>query len=238
MKRTTIISMLCLVLGSMSVLAQKKDIVLHYDFKKAVGTTVKDLGPHHADAQLMNGARVEDGCLVLEAKDAYLDMTTKAGEVLRSLSDFTVYTRYYIAPEAQIKGYGYFLWAFSVLEANRDKEGPYHAYRVNEQRVETSIGGYTQETGIQRSRLTEQGKWITVLFRQAAGKGELYIDGELVGTQEGFPNHSTNFTTAPTHNWLGRAPFDGDNYLKQARISDFRIYGRYIDDKAMKKLLK
>lgn len=237
-KLTTLSLGLLLALAS-AAHAQKKNIVLHYDFAKAQSGIVKDLGPSRADARLMNDARVEGHSLVLEAKDAYLDMTPAAGRVMQQLSDFTVYTRYYISPDTQIKGYGYFLWCFSCLEANRDKEGPYHAYRVNEQRCETSIGGYTQETGIQKSKLTEQGKWITVIFRQQDGKGELYIDGQLIGTQTGFPRPADIFgPQAPAYNWMGRAPFNGDNYLKQARISDFRIYNIAISDKEMTKLLK
>lgn len=82
----------------------------------------EDLGPSRVNAQLMNNARVEDGCLMLESPDAYLDMTPAAGQAVQSLTDFTIYTRYRISPEAQIRGYGYFLWCFSCLEANRDKE--------------------------------------------------------------------------------------------------------------------
>lgn len=223
---------------TLMVQAQKKNLVLNYDFSKVSGTTVIDKSPNHVDAQLKNGATVEDGCLVLQAQDAYLDMTAKAGEVASQLSDFTIYTRYYIAPEAKIKGYGYFLWCFSVLEANRDKEGPYHAYRINEQRCETSIGGYTQETGIQKSKVSELGKWITVLFRQSNGNGELYIDGVLVGKEKGFPELKKIFVNAPQHNWIGRAPFAGDNYLKQAKVSDFRIYNKCLNDKEISKLLK
>lgn len=218
--------------------AQKKNLVLHYDFSKSKGVTVKDNSRSHADANLMNGATVSDGCLVLSAKDAYLDMTAKAGEVMKSLRDFTVCARYFISADEKITGYGYFLWCFSTLEANKEKEGPYHAYRINEQRCETSIGGWSQETGIQKSEVSKLGKWVNVIFRQKQDKGELFIDGKLIGAEIGFPEPANIFTSAPSFNWIGRAPFNGDNYLRNTKVSDFRIYNKCISDKEMQKIYK
>ena len=197
---------------------KKCNVVLNYDFSKAVAS------------QLKNGATVEDGALVLGTDSAYFDMTAEAGKIMSGLSDFSIYARYCIDPSVEVKGYGYFLWAFSCLEANAEKDGPYVAYRINEQRCETSIGGWSQETGIQKSAVSELGKWITVVFRQKEGHGELYIDGELIGTEEGFPNPKDIFTDAPAFNWIGRAPFNGDKYLSNTKVSDFRIYGECISD--------
>lgn len=235
MKTHTFIILLSLALSAQ---AQKKGIVLHYDFKKTHDTQVTDRGPSHIYAQLKNGAYVQDGCLVLETKEAYLDMTPGVGTIVNQLTDFTIYTRYYVSPNTKIRGNGYFLWCFSALEANKEKDGPYQAYRVNEQRCETSIGGWSQETGIQMSNPTEQGKWVNVIFRQASGKGELFIDGKLVGTEQGFPELRTIFTTPTQYNWLGRPPFNGDNYITGTQISDFRIYNRALSDKELRKLLK
>lgn len=51
------------VLASMAMLAscgnpEERNIVLHYDFSNVEGSIVKDLGPSHADAVLMNEASV------------------------------------------------------------------------------------------------------------------------------------------------------------------------------------
>lgn len=229
---------LLLMLNLLALNAQKKNIVLHYDFKNVQGKTVKDSSPSHVDATLMNGAKVVNSTLILGNSNGYLDMTAKAGDVVKSLTDFTIYARYFIDSSLDIKGYGYFLWCFSCLEANQAKEGPYHAYRINEQRCETSIGGYTQETGIQKSKASDKGKWITVIYRQQSCKGELYIDGELIGTEVNFPEFATIFTSAPSFNWIGRPPFNGDNYLRDTQVSDFRVYNKCITDKEMKKLTK
>ena len=225
-------TVLLLAAAQCVVMAQKKNIVLHYDFKKAKNGVVKDKSRSKIDAVLMNGARVENGVLDLGENDGYLDMTAKAGEAVRNLTDFSVCARYRIDPSAEISGYGFFLWCFSCLEANQATEGPYHAYRINEQRLETSVGGYTQETGIQKSKVSEQGKWISVVYRQKAGNGELFIDGVLVGTEKNFPEFKDIFSSAaPAFNWIGRPPFNGDKYLRNTQLSDFRVYNIAISDR-------
>ncbi len=233
-----ILTLLVIVSANLTADAQKKNIVLHYDFKNVEGMVVKDRGPHHVDAVMKNGAEVENSTLVLGNSDGYLDMTAKAGEVVSHLADFTISARYYVDPSAEMKGYGYFLWCFSCKEANQEKEGPYHAYRINEQRCETSIGGWSQETGIQEGSLSEKGEWIRVVFRQKSGKGELYVNGKLIGTENNFPELKNIFTSAPSFNWIGRPPFNGDNYLKNTKVSDFRIYDKCINDKELKKLIR
>lgn len=211
-------------------------IVLHYDFEDAQDGLVKDLGPNHADARLMGGATVTEGNLVLGASDDYLDMTEAAGRVLQGLADFTISTSYCVDSTEVIEGYGYFLWCFSALEANAEKEGPYHAYRLNEQRCETSIGGWSQETGVQKGAVAEVGCWTSVIFRQVSGKGELFINGQLIASEEGFPEHKTNFAAAPSFNWMGRAPFNGDKYLANTKIADFRLYDRGVSDEEVAEL--
>lgn len=188
------------------------------------------------ESQLKNGAVAKDGYLCLNTDSAYFDMTEEAGKLMAELTDFSIFARYMIDDSVKIEGYGYFLWCFSCLEANAEKEGPYHAYRINEQRCETSIGGWSQETGIQKSEASELGRWITVVFRQKEGHGELYIDGELIGAEDGFPNPKDIFTEAPAFNWLGRAPFNGDKYLTHTTISDFYVYGECISDEELYRL--
>ncbi len=238
MKLRIIAIVATLVAMTSVVSAQKRNLVLHYDFKHTVGNTVIDLSANKVNAQLKNGATVSDGVLHLGYADGYLDLTESAGQIVKGLTDYSVVVRYKIDASVEIKGYGYFLWCFSCLSANREKEGPYQAYRINEQRCETSIGGWSQETGIQASKVSKKGKWITVVYRQNGNKGQLYIDGELIGSEETFPVLRDIFTIAPAYCWIGRPPFDGDNYLRGTDVEDFRVYNICISDKEMKRLVK
>lgn len=217
---------------------EEKDIVLHYDFSKVEGNIVKDLGPNHADAVLMNEASASNSILSLGNGTGYLDMTVKAGEIMKTLDDFTVSATYRVKPGTEVRGYGYFLWCFSEKEANAAEEGPYHAYRINEQRCETSTGGYKHETGVQTGTISEMGPWLSVIFRQKDGHGELILDGKVVDTEDGFPTPSSIFQVAPEFNWMGRPPFNGDHYLNGAEVYDYRIYGAAISDDEVSRLVK
>lgn len=217
---------------------EEKDIVLHYDFSKVEGNIVKDLGPNHADAVLMNEASASNSILSLGNGTGYLDMTVKAGEIMKTLDDFTVSATYRVKPGTEVRGYGYFLWCFSEKEANAAEEGPYHAYRINEQRCETSTGGYKHETGVQTGTISEMGPWLSVIFRQKDGHGELILDGKVVDTEDGFPTPSSIFQVAPEFNWMGRPPFNGDHYLNGVEVYDYRIYGTAISDDEVSRLVK
>lgn len=230
-------------LASMAMLAscgnpEERNIVLHYDFNKVEGNIVKDLGPSHADAVLMNEASVSNSKMALGNGTGYLDMTVKAGEIMRNLDDFTVSAIYRVKPGTEVKGYGYFLWCFSEKEANAAEEGPYHAFRINEQRCETSTGGYRHETGVQTGTISEMGPWLSVIFRQKDGHGELILNGTVVDTEDGFPTPSSIFQVAPEFNWMGRPPFNGDHYLNGVEVYDYRIYSTAISDDEVSRLVK
>ena len=80
--------------------------------------------------------------------------------------------------------------------------------------------------------------WVHVLYRQQGHKGELFLDGKLIGTNNNMPILADIFEEAPAHCWIGRAPFRGDKFLTQTQVADFRIYDYAVSDKEMKLLKK
>ena len=221
---------------------ERKDpsLVLCYDFEDVQGDIVKDASGSGIDATLMNGAKVSDlggyRILQLAEETSYLDMGFKAGELISTLEDFTVSVYYRTDVNPRFPGYGYFVWMFSTEEFCGPQTGRYFAYRINEQRVETSTGGYNNESIIMKKSRSETGKWIHVLYTQDDGKGTLYIDGVQIGTNDSMPVLSQNFSEAPAFNWLGRPAFRGDNYLHDSCLADFRIYSRTMDPEEIEKL--
>lgn len=215
-------------------------LVLHFDFSSVNGTSVQDAAESGIAAKLMNDAKVEEmgkyRVLNLATAGGYLDMTSKAGKVVQGLKDYSVSVYYRIAPAVSISGNGYFLWSFSNSEANTATASPYSGYRVNAQRFATSTGGWQNETGIEVGRASATGRWMHVLYRQSSRKGELYVNGALVGTATNVPEYATIFTTAPAYNWIGRPPFSGDVYLTNTLVADFRVYNICIDDDELRAL--
>lgn len=241
MKKRVLLSRMFLLFALLAVAAcgADKGLVVHYDFEGGDEATVKDVAGG-GEARLMDGARLrsEGGYAVMDLGAAgWLDMGEDVGGTIRSLGDFTVATYLYIYPDADLKAYGNFVWAFSTHEACGETTGEYSAFRVNAQRYEQSTGGYTNEiVGIQTGTPAEKGRWIHIAYTQGGGTGRLYIDG--VETISGPASISPRDLTVPTrYNWLGKAPFRGDVNLKAA-YHDFRIYDRRMEVKELKKLSK
>ena len=190
---------------------------------------------------IRNGAKIDDlnpAILHLSGKNGYYDLTPETGALIKSLRDFTVSAWFKVSSENQLDGYGHFLFAFSQLAENSANEGPYMAMRLNEQRFETSTGGYEHEEFIMQGGKPKRDKWVHALYRQQGHKGELFLDGKLVGRNENMPILAEIFKDAPANCWIGRAPFHGDKYLTQTEVADFRIYNYAVSNQEINRLKK
>ena len=218
-------------------------LILHYDFKKAENGLVTDRTKSHYDGSLMGSAKIEsaqDGnCADLGYGNGYIDMGSNIGKKLQSIDEFTVAVKYKVDEKASLQGNGYFLWAFSTLEQNTKDEGRYHAYKLNVQRGENSIGGWANETIIEIGKQSEKGKWLHVVYTQKGSVGTLYLNGKQVdANNDMFTLDRTFPDEAPAFNWIGRAPFKGDAFLAGTKIADVRVYDGALTAKQVKKLSK
>lgn len=206
---------------------------LHYTFQSVTGSTVTDATGNGYNGSLKNGATVStfqnQGLLNLGSANGYLDLGTSTGELINSLTDFTIATYLYLEPGHTITGNGNFAWAFSTREACSQTAGRYIAYRVNQQRYAQSSGGWSNEVvAVTLNKTAEQGRWHHVALSQSGGTVTLYMDGVAVKSENASLNPSAIGSATP-YNWLGRAPFSGDAYLKGASYSDFRVYNRALN---------
>ena len=181
-------------------------------------------------------ARIDDGILHLGANNGYYDLTAETGALISKLCDFTVSVHFKVSSENDLAGYGHFLFAFSQLAENSAHEGPYMAMRLNEQRFETSTGGYEHEQIIMQGGKPKRDVWVHALYRQQGHKGELFLDGKLIGRNEKMPILAEIFRDAPANCWIGRAPFRGDKYLTQTDVADFRIYNYAVSNQELRQL--
>lgn len=192
--------------------------------------------------QALNGATIgqqgEMQVLNLGSNDGYYDLTAETGKLIQGLNDFTVSVYFKVDSINQLDGYGHFLFAFSKLAENKADEGPYMAMRLNEQRFETSTGGWEHEEIVMQGGQPVHNVWIHALFRQAGKSGELFLDGQLIGRNDNMPILSEIFEEAPACCWIGRAPFNGDKYLTDTQVADFRIYEYAVSDNELQQLLE
>jgi len=183
-------------------------------------------------------ANTDGDILHLGDNNGYYDLTAETGTLVSQLRDFTVSVSFKVGSENALDGYGHFLFAFSTLAENSAHEGPYMAMRLNEQRFETSTGGYEHEEIIMQGGKPKRDVWHHALYRQKGHHGELFLDGKLIGRNEKMPILAEIFRGAPANCWIGRAPFRGDKYLTQTDVADFRIYNYAVSDKELRQLVK
>lgn len=174
--------------------------------------------------------------LNLGNEEGYYDMTAEMGRLVKSLNDFTLSVYYKVDASNDLDGYGHFIFACSALAENGPDEGPYVAFRLNEQRFEVSTGGYMHEEFIMQGGKPERDVWHHALFRQQGHEGEFFIDGQLIGTNEKMPFLSDIFKEAPQNCWLGKAPFKGDKYLTDTKVADLSIFNYAVSDDDVAKL--
>ena len=188
---------------------------------------------------LRHSAKVDETnptILHLGENNGYYDLTAETGALVSQLRDFTVSVYFKVSSENQLDGYGHFLFPFSQLAENSAHEGPYMAMRLNEQRFETSTGGYEHEQIIMQGGKPKRDEWIHALYRQQGHKGELFLDGKLIGRNDNMPILAEIFKDAPANCWIGRAPFRGDKYLTQTDVADFRIYNYAVSNQELRQL--
>lgn len=174
--------------------------------------------------------------LDLGAGEGYYDMTAEMGRLVKSLRDFSLSVYYKVDAKNLLDGYGHFVFACSALAENGPDEGPYVAFRLNEQRFEVSTGGYMHEEFIMQGGQPERDVWHHAVYRQQEHKGEFFIDGQLIGTNENMPYLADIFTEAPANCWLGKAPFRGDKYLTDTQVADLSIFNYALSDDEVQSL--
>lgn len=191
------------------------------------------------ESNLRNNAKIETkgkkSVLCLGNDNGYCDLTKEAGEIISNLHDFTLTVNYNVSSTNKLDGYGHFVFACSALKENSAEEGPYVAFRLNEQRFEISTGGYMHEEFIMEGGKPKRDKWVKAVYRQKGHTGELFLDGKLIGRNEKMPFLADIFSEAPANCWIGRAPFRGDKYLSDTKVSDLRIYNYTVDDEFITK---
>jgi hypothetical protein len=188
---------------------------------------------------LRRNAKIDESnptILHLGTDNGYYDLTAATGTLIKELRDFSVSVWFKVSSENLLDGYGHFLFAFSTLAENSAHEGPYMAMRLNEQRFETSTGGYEHEQIIMQGGKPKRDAWIHVLYRQQGHKGELFLDGKLIGRNDQMPILAEIFKEAPANCWIGRAPFRGDKFLTQTDVADLRIYNYAVSNQELKQL--
>lgn len=223
MQKKSFPAVILILLFSLQVTGQT--LKLHYNFQ-SVNQTITDQTGNGYNATLKNGASIRtlNGISFLETgnNNGYLDLGAGSGNLIGTLSNFTIATYVYIDQELNLSNNGNFVWTFSNAENILTNPAGCMFFSAKSSRYAISQTNYSAEKQLNIASPTAKDSWQHIVYRQNGSTGEIYINGVLQksGTVNLLP--STLGNTA--FNYLARACYAGDQYLKNSKYSDFRIY--------------
>lgn len=238
MKRFTWV-LWALLVGGLSSCAKEEGLSLHYDFGrlKSGGAVVPDKSGNGFDASLHNGASVEKiagvGVLNLGIDNGFLDMGTATGELIGSLNDFTVAVYLFVDESNDLAAHGNFVWCFGNSDNMAEDQNGSMFLSARTTSFVASRRHWSGEQVADGRRPFPRGRWHHVAYIQARGLGHIYLDGEQVA--RGTFTLTPSELGATTHNFLGKSVYRGDQYLKGAKLADFRVYNRAVEVEELKR---
>jgi hypothetical protein len=200
---------------------------VRYIFNNVTGNVVPDVSGEGNDGTLLNNASVitlgKYKAMDLGTANGYLDMGANIGSVVSGMNDYTISTYYRIDPNAPFSGNGFMLFAFSTLQASSAGAGEYIFYRMPNQSLSISAAGWNNAKSLTVNTAPVKGAWQHLVIRQKDTLCTIYINGAAVLSGK-MPKPAEKYTMTTPYNWIARPPFNGDNYLKQTFVYDFRLY--------------
>jgi hypothetical protein len=220
--------------------------LVKFDFATVSDSLVTDAAEKHFVGTLKNGASIvtigtsDTGMYkVLNLGDSigYFDMGTDLGKIMYNLNDFTISAYYRINtayPTTELAKNGNFLWSFSNDSNILTSATGYLIASLKDQSATISSGNWNNEQSVTFASQALEDSWHHIAYTQSGTVGTLYIDGNALTTGDVTKLPSSALVqpgkVGTDYNWLGRSCYDGDVYLRNTLVYDFRIYNQALTD--------
>lgn len=184
--------------------------------------------------------------LYLDEGTGYFDLGAEIGKTMYQISgDYTMSAFFRVDDDApEQTAVGNFLWCFSNTENAASNNEGYMFMRPTEVRWaitqpktgEQTVKGDGGTSFYANQGLNYSGVWHHIMYVQFENTGAIYLDGQLISEKEGITFRPSDFAESSIagegtpFNWLGRACFATDRYLRKAMIYDFQILGFALSD--------
>ncbi len=223
---------------SMNGMAQ--NLQVHYGLTTDVtgDTQVIDETGNGYNGTLLNGASISsfDGIPVIElsTSNGYVDLGAGFGSVISSLSDFTIAVKVYVPSTSNISDNGNFVWSFANSNTILNDAKGCMFFSAKNSKYVISPTNYVNNSSVGGASELTKGSWQTIVYVQRNSFGKLFINGLL--------NASGNISMSPSelgatpYNYLGRSCYSADDYLRGAKIADFRLYDGALSTDQVKEL--
>jgi uncharacterized membrane protein len=210
-----------------TIQAQEANLKLQYNFNlKAGSDSILDETGNGFNGKLNGSASVKSlgayKVLQIGSTTGYLDLQSKLGNLVKTLSDFTVSTYVYIDPSLVLTNNGNFVWSFSnAADINTTATGCMF-YSVKASRYAICTTNWNTEKQVSVATTSVKGEWTHITYTQSGTTGTVYIDGlqKKTGTLSLLPST----LGATSFNYLAKSAYATDQYLLNCMFSDFRIY--------------
>ncbi|MBO5679137.1 MAG: CotH kinase family protein [Bacteroidaceae bacterium] len=211
---------------------ENAELKVHYTFASLSSAVGDHTGTLRGSASLTTMA--EKPVLSLGENNGYFDMGASVGNVIATLDNFTISTDVYIPSTTALGANGNFIYTFANSTNIGSAANGCIFFGANETRYTISRTNYNAEKNVIANFRFPTSEWHTLTYRQADNKGELFLDGALVASNNISINPSQLGSTP--YNFLGRPCYQGDVYLKDAYYHNFRIYNGAINDATIAEL--
>lgn len=156
--------------------------------------------------------------LELGNNNGYFDMGENVGDVISSLNEaFTISMNVFIPSNYGLGQNGNFIFNFG-----HSSETGYMFFSANNTRYSITPTNYSRESTLTLSQFFTQGEWVNLTYTQNKTQGTIYLNGKKMKT--GNISMLPSDLGRTTQNWLGRSPYNGDVFLRNACYNDVRIY--------------
>jgi hypothetical protein len=217
------------LLMAFNVKAQDSSLKLHYSFDALnQNDSLIDLSGNGYHAKLKRGAALkvlgDEHFMVTGSDNGYLEFGAKMGQLVQSLTNFTISTYVFIDQSLDLTRNGNFIWCFSNAEDILASATGCMFYSAKISQYAISPNNWLGEKKLGLGTAAVKGKWQHVAYTQSGTLGTLYIDG--VAKKSGSVTMVPADLGTPGYNYLARSSYSQDQYLQNSMYNDFRIYNR------------
>ena len=178
------------------------------------------------NAKLIGSAKIiklaEFNLLKTGSTNGYVDLGSKIGQLINSLSDFSISTYLYIDPSLNLSNNGNFVWTFSNSANISTSARGCMFYTAKNSRYAICPTNYRTEESVSVGVESEKGSWKHVTYTQSGTIGKVYIDGVLRKTST--INMLPKDLGITDYNYLCKSSYSSDQILLNSMLCDFRIY--------------
>ena len=219
------VASVCLFSGQQMV-AQTPKVQYTFNNKPTSSDSILDETGNGYNAKLVGNARIKKvgkfSLLKIGSTAGYVDLNSKMGRVIGTLSDFTISTYLYVDPSVVLSNNGNFVWTFSNSADINSVATGCMFYTAKNSRYAICTTNWSTEKSVNVGSEAAKGSWKHVTYTQSGTVGSVYIDGVLkkIATLNILPSTLGN----TSFNYLCKSAYANDQLLLNSMLCDFRIY--------------